>query len=242
MRRNPKQDGTKLFDCIPQRGPCPNQCNQCFYNHAFYLSIDRSHFPTLEEVGDGIVQVNSGHDSNINRDHVIESTKQYPKRFFNTSIPEFDFPAPVVFTANPVEEGTPYLPNQCNRSDLEKIMFVRLRVSSTNLLHILDAAIKWSMASIPVVLTFMRYYEDPPDLVNYEFRKSIKNDYWCPTKIFMMLVMQIAQSLEANPFITMCGTPKSSYCRDCLNCERYYYRALSLGNTATYIIRDTKKT
>jgi len=218
--RNPKQAGTKLFDCIPQIGPCPNKCNQCFYNH---FPIDRPHFPTLTEVGDGIVRVNSGHDSNINRDFVIDSTKQYPKRFFNTSIPEFDFPAPVVFTVNPVEEGTPYFPNLCDPNDLEKIMFVRLRVSSTNLLHVFNAAIKWSEAGVPVVLTFMRYYESPPDYKNYEFRKHIENSYWCPTKTFMTLVVQ---TLSANAEITMCGTPESSYCRDCLNCERYYYRAM----------------
>ena len=60
--------------------------------------------PTLEEVGDGIVRVNSGHDSNIGRDEVIRATEQYPRRFFNTSIAKFDFPAPVVLTANPKEE------------------------------------------------------------------------------------------------------------------------------------------
>ena len=60
--------------------------------------------PTLDEVGDGIVRINSGHDSNIGRDEVIRATEQYPRRFFNTSIAKFDFPAPVVLTANPREE------------------------------------------------------------------------------------------------------------------------------------------
>ena len=104
MKRNPKQDGSNLFDCIPQRGPCPNNCNQCYYNHNFYLPIERGHFPSVEEVGDGIVRVNSGHDSNNQRDYVISSTEQYDKRFFNTSIPILNFPDPVVLTVNPKEE------------------------------------------------------------------------------------------------------------------------------------------
>ena len=70
----------------------------------FYVPIDQPHFPALDEVGDGIVRVNCGNDSNNQREHVIASTAQYPRRFFNTSIPKFDFPGPVVLTANPKEE------------------------------------------------------------------------------------------------------------------------------------------
>ena len=52
--------------------------------------------------GDGIVRVNCGNDSNNQREHVIlASTAEYPRRFFNTSIAKFDFPGPVVLTANP---------------------------------------------------------------------------------------------------------------------------------------------
>ena len=64
--RNPKQEGTPFWDCIPQTGPCPMQCNQCFYNRpgAYYVPIDKPHVPTPEEVGDGIVRMNCGHDCN----------------------------------------------------------------------------------------------------------------------------------------------------------------------------------
>ena len=105
-KRNPKQESTNLFDCKPQTGPCPVGCAECFYNRpgAFYADIEQPIMPTLDEVGDGIVRINSGHDSNIDRDEVIRATEQYPRRFFNTSIAEFDFPAPVVLTANPKEE------------------------------------------------------------------------------------------------------------------------------------------
>ena len=105
-KRNPKQEGTPFFDCIPQIGPCPIGCNQCFYNRpgAYYVPIDQPHIPTPEEVGDGIVRMNCGNDSNNQRDRVVETAKQYQRYFFNTSIPRFDFPGPVVLTANPKEE------------------------------------------------------------------------------------------------------------------------------------------
>jgi hypothetical protein len=105
-KRNPKQEGSNLFDCRPQVGVCPNNCNQCFYNrpNAFYNNIDQPSIPSPEKVDTGIVRMNCGHDSNIERDLVIETSKQYKEVFFNTSIPNLDFPGPVVLTANPKEE------------------------------------------------------------------------------------------------------------------------------------------
>jgi len=87
-KRNPKQDGSNLWDCKPQCGPCPLNCNQCFYNRpgAFYVPIDEPHMPTVEEVGEGIVRVNCGHDSNVERELVVAATERYPRKFFNTSI------------------------------------------------------------------------------------------------------------------------------------------------------------
>ena len=32
VKRNPKMEGTHLFDCVPQEGKCPMNCNQCFFN------------------------------------------------------------------------------------------------------------------------------------------------------------------------------------------------------------------
>lgn len=227
MKRNPKQDGTQLFDCIPQAGPCPNNCSQCYYNRNFYLPIDRGHFPTLEEVGDGIVRVNSGHDSNISREYVIESTKLYTKRFFNTSIPEFDFPVPVVFTANRFEESWSWLPRTVPSTSFDKLMFVRLRVSSTNLGHVKFAVEEWREAGVPVVLTFMRYYDADEfakqNVSYYTQRTHVTNSYWCPTEAFMRRT--IAAMCAFNSEIEMCGTPISSFCKDCLCCERYYYEA-----------------
>ena len=132
MKRNPKQADSNLYDCIPQVGPCPIGCNQCFYNRpgAFYLPINQPHFPSLEEVGDGIVRVNCGNDSNNQREHVIASTAHYPRRFFNTSIPELDFPSPVVLTANSKEEQPACEPTSLLGGPPSNLMFVRLRASS----------------------------------------------------------------------------------------------------------------
>lgn len=225
MKRNPKQEGSILYDCIPQSGPCPNNCNQCYYNrlNAFYLPIDRPHFPTLEEVGDGIVRVNSGHDSNIDRDYVIRSTCHYPKRFFNTSIPCLDFPDPVVFTANREEEKDAFVPNDFPDVDFDNLMFVRLRVSTTNIIRILHAAYKWSWINVPVVLTFMRYYDEKVFMKQhskaYEKRTHIRNTYWCPTEEYIHLVEYIFQDHLVD--IEICRT----YCKNCLNCARFYYKA-----------------
>ena len=54
-KRNPKQEGTNIFDCKPQTGKCPLNCNQCFYNRegAFYVDIHKPHMPSVEEVGEG---------------------------------------------------------------------------------------------------------------------------------------------------------------------------------------------
>ena len=141
MKRNPKQADSNLFDCIPQVGPCPIGCNQCFYNRpgAFYVPSTSRTFPRLEEVGDGIVRVNCGNDSNNQREHVIASTAQYPRRFFNTSIPRFDFPGPVVLTANPKEEDEakyayPLRDGDGWKAPADNIMFVRLRTSQPILL------------------------------------------------------------------------------------------------------------
>lgn len=227
MKRNPKQAGTNLFDCIPQQGPCLNSCSQCYYNHNFYLPIDRGHFPTLEEVRDGIVRINSGNDSNIERERVILSTKRYPKRFFNTSIPEFDFPDPVVFTANPNEEVGVWFPGYFECKSFINLMFVRLRTSSTNLPIVAQAAKQWGDAGVPVLLTFMRYYDEhvfaKQDKKQYVQRTHIKNSYWCPTASFMQYALKFVR--EFNSKIEMCGTFVSNFCKDCLNCEKYYYLA-----------------
>lgn len=233
MKRNPKQADSSLFDCIPQTGPCPIGCNQCFFNRpgAFYVPIDQPHFPSLEEVGDGIVRVNCGNDSNNQREQVIASTAQYPRRFFNTSIPKFDFPGPVVLTANPREERMGVDPYEIKPP--ANLMFVRLRVSSTNLDLIREQVINWSDWIMPVVLTFMAYYDAEPQVPAevlaavggpcYEWRVRHINSYWCPTPAFIRYVLD---SYQSNRLVSYCGSLEGSYCRLCRNCETYYLQTI----------------
>jgi len=239
-KRNPKQEGTCLFDCKPQTGQCPIGCAECFYNRpgAFYSDIQQPIMPSLDEVGEGIVRINSGHDSNIGRDEVIRATARYPKRFFNTSIPRFDFPGPVVLTANPKEEqeGRYAMPNWHGDdwySPAANLMFVRLRTSATNLDLVDKAVAAWTAAKVPVVITYMAYYTSEPqvpaDVLRavsgpcYEWRVRHINSYWCPTKHFMRWVMARYQS---NRLVSMCGSIDASYCRVCRNCESYYLQTV----------------
>lgn len=234
--RNPKQEGTNLFDCKPQIGPCPVGCNECFYNRpgAFYADIRQPIMPTRDEVGDGIVRVNSGHDSNIGRDEVIRSTARYPRRFFNTAIAKFDFPAPVVLTANPNEEGPVARPIWSLRDGPPRnLMFVRLRVSSTNLDWVRDGADWFTSHQVPVVLTFMAYHTAEPQVPAevlkavggpcYEWQVRHINPYWCPTPAFIRWVLD---QYGDNRFVSYCGSLEGPYCRLCRNCESYYWQTV----------------
>lgn len=233
--RNPKQEGSRLIDCVPQTGACPRGCNQCYYNRpgAWYASPDLSHnhMPSLEEVGDMIVRVNSGHDSNVDREFVIEATAHYAKRYFNTSIPAFDFPGPVMFTANHREEESATLPQDIAGGPPMNLMAVRLRTSATNLQHIRDAVNAWTRAGVPVVLTFMAYYTEEPKFDQaffgngiqlkdlYEWKKRILNSYWCSTPL---LKKHVRAMFKDNPLVFVCGTYESGLCKDCNLCEIQY--------------------
>jgi hypothetical protein len=213
--------------------------------------------PTPEEVGDGIVRMNCGHDSNLEKELVIETAKKYKKFFFNTSIPRFDFPGPVVFTANPKEEDYVYVPTLPGELDkrlrwigteqyklLDNLMFVRLRVSPTNLDLVEKTVGLWTGCQIPVVLTLMAYYEeekipikaivisdgsnaldDKYVLTCYEWKIRHVNSYWCPTKEFMKYVLDRMKQIGGQ-LVTVCGTLDSNWCRDCRNCENFYYQTI----------------
>ena len=102
---NPKTRGSGIVCVIPQTGHCPNECEDCFFQSGrSYLEPLDTNLPNMippEDVGDRIVRVNDGNDSNVNHSLVIESTKCYKHKFYNTAIPQLDFDAPVVLTVNP---------------------------------------------------------------------------------------------------------------------------------------------
>ncbi len=227
--RNPKQEGTNLFDCKSQKGLCPRNCNQCFYNQlgAENDLVRNTIFPRVEDVGeDGIVRVNSFHDSNLNIKQVILDSNKYKKRFFNTAIPNFDFPDPVVYTANSSEEE-PINLDFLQSKDLYKLMFIRLRVSSTNLRHVKQATgIILNFSDVPIVWTLMKYYATAalpcfPKDDCYELKKVLLHERWTPNRKLKERV-QLRINAFKNRRVTLCGTIFSEFCKDCKNCETYY--------------------
>lgn len=254
---NPKMIGSNCIDCRVQVGPCPIGCNQCFYNRpgAYYCDINKPQIPDPFTVNSGgfIVRMNSGHDSNLDREKVIEQAQKYDRVFFNTSIPNFDFPGPVVFTANGKEEEPAWCPivNYLGKTKqisvkqerfFDRLMFVRLRVSPTNLDLIEHAVAAWTAVRVPVVLTFMAYYDQTPPgtlegigidgqrfqipdssniILAYTWRTRILNAYWCATSEFMRYVLHRMHKFGGT-LVTMCGTPDGGHCKECRNCETYY--------------------
>lgn len=209
-----------MVDCIPQTNECPLRCPECFYNGVrFYRTLDKPLMPLLEDVKDKIVRINSGHDSNINRKQVIEATKQFPFKFYNTSLPNFNFPAPVVFTCNGrklllVEKG------------LENVMFVRVRTSIFDMENVEKAVNFYLKRGVPVVLTFMRYYHVKSIPEEYRkfftFKKHVLNSYYCHT---LEAHLQVLERFKGTG-VRMCGTLTSSLCVDCCNCEFLYWKSI----------------
>ena len=237
LRTNPKQAGAGLFDCRPQTGKCPLDCNQCYYNRSgYYEDINKPHVPSPEEVGDGIVRFNCGHDSNIEKHTVVQLAQRYKHCFFNTSVPRLDFPGPVVLTINPEEEEACRIkPTHFadNGEPPRNLMFVRIRVSASNISLVDTAVYDWAVLDdVPVVLTFMAYYEDdakPTEVALldlkiedcYTWKVRHINEYWCATREFKKQVMERYRELR---LVTMCGTLDSNYCKDCMNCASYYWQ------------------
>lgn len=222
MTQNPKMIGTNLVDAIPQTGECPLHCEECFYNGGkFYRDINEPLIPSIEEVKNKIVRVNSGNDSNLNKEYVIKQTINYPYKFYNTSLPNFDFPGPVVFTCN---GRNLILANE----GLENLMAVRIRVSPFNLDDVSKAVEHYRVNhNIPVIFTFMHYYDDkviPNEYKNlYIFKQHVINSYYCLTKEAMVSILEKFKGKG----IRVCGSPWSSLCKDCNNCELLYWQFLN---------------
>jgi len=178
---NPKLAGTILIDAIPQTGLCPNNCLECFYNSGFFRPLDAPLLPSLKEVGEKIVRVNTGHDSNIQKDLVLKKTKKYKKKFYNTSMPNFDFPGPVVFTCNGRYTNEALL--IADEEKLDNLMMVRFRSHPGNTNLLLKCVNYYAVKNaVPVTITFMRYKDKnniaPDKLHMYKIKRSILNDYW----------------------------------------------------------------
>jgi len=222
---NPKLEGSNLIDCIPIAGKCPNNCKPCYYNSGdFYTDINTPIMPTLEEVGDKIVRVNSGGDSTVNFNEVVVRTGMYSKKFYNTSLPHRlrDFPAPVVFTCNPrQDDGWFYVV-----TNPKNIMAVRIRVTTWNLTSVDSAVAFYANIAVPVILTFL-YFTDKEMIQHpewYELHKHIENNRYIIKPSYRKRIV------NRYPFynVTTCGNPESHLCVDCGNCELLYRRAMSI--------------
>lgn len=220
--KNPKLQGSNIVDCIPQVGECPVNCPECFYNGGrFYKDLDKSLEPIV--LSNKIVRVNSGHDSNLQKELVLKKTKYYKHKFYNTNFPNFDFPAPVVFTCNGGKKEELKLVKTT-----KNLMFVRARVNFWNLNDV-DRAVRYYLLKneIPVVLTFMRYYnvdKIPNEYRDkYEWKKHILNSYYCLKQNSMLEIMQRYNKTG----VRYCGTIISSNCLDCQNCELLYWKCIN---------------
>lgn len=220
MLENPKMKGSNLRDCVPQKGPCPNDCNQCYYNRWFYAGFEPV-VPTVEEAAGRIVRVNSGHDSNEDKEMVLEVTRKFPWRFYNTSQPELNFEGqPVVLTVNP-RENDYWIAMENTRH----LMYVRFRVHTRNISMAYEVIDYYTERNVPVVLTFMRYFDESeiPAREHYEERKHVSHTYWDIRPEHWWWVVDL---LSKPRLVFTCGTPENPYCRDCGVCEILYWRKI----------------
>ena len=239
---NPKTRGSGILACIPQTGRCPNGCKDCFFQSGrSFLEPLEKHLPNVPgaAMAEGrIVRVNDGNDSNVRREVVIEATKAFAWKFFNTAIPrDLDtFPGPVVLTVNPGEQtdGLPVLLQNIPRN----LMFVRVRTNTWNLASTVDPAVQhYTAQSVPVVLTFMAYFEQSADIpvthrANYRQRERTLNTYWAITQNAWARVMG---RYRDNALVHSCGREGisgGSACKNCGNCLREFFTTRERMRTA----------
>ena len=231
-KENPKTKGSGIICAIPQKGTCPNNCEDCFFQSGrSYLEPLQENLPNVPNVKDAegrIVRINDGNDSNVNKDRVLITAAWYKDCFFNTSIPQLDFPGPVVLTVNPgimTDQGFDKL-----RTIPINLMFVRARTNTWNLGLVDEIVEYYSYQKVPVVLTFMAYFGEesiPPLQRNdYVWRKRTLNSYWAITTEAWRRVMK---RYEDNIYVYSCGKIEgekgNTACRFCGNCIREYYAA-----------------
>lgn len=242
---NPKTRDSGIVCVIPQRGRCPMGCEDCFYQSGrSYLHPIEENTPNMippSWAAGLVVRVNDGNDSNVERDLVIKSTECYPMRFFNTSIPDLDFPGPVVLTVNPgkmTDVGFYRLPKPP-----ANLMFVRVRTNAWNSLptgrdtDIVGRAVDYyTSRGVPTVLTFMAYHSQDsiPKMFRhcYVERKRTLNTYWAITTAAWECAMT---PYRRNDWVYSCGKTEgelgTTACRHCGNCLREFFATTErMGN------------
>ena len=238
---NPKTKGSGIICCIPQSTRCPLNCEDCFFQSGrSYLEPLEDHLPnmpTLTESINKVVRVNDGNDSNVDKETVLNSTINYPMKFYNTSIPQLDdFNAPVVLTVNPGIQTD-------HHADLlskipDNLMFIRVRTNTWNI-DLVDRVVNYytyctpltSTFHVPVILTFMAYHKiDSIPLdhrINYIHRKRTMNSYFAITTNVWRNVMD---RYRINEYVYSCGKIEGEFgdthCTRCGNCLREYFNTI----------------
>ncbi len=238
---NPKTEGSGIVCCIPQTGACPVGCDDCFFQSGrSYLEPLADNLPNIPAWSDlpaaGVVRMNDGNDSNVQRDQVIEGADKYDRVFFNTSIPKLDFPGPVVLTVNPGDKT--YTDFHRIDDPPKNLMFVRVRACTWNR-ELTQDIVEWYIPrGVPVVLTFLAFFkavDQIPEMHReyYTERKRTLNTY---TAIKHSRWAQIIAEWLHEPLVHSCGTEDTTFgsaCKNCGNCLREYHATKERMNAAS---------
>jgi hypothetical protein len=225
-KENPKTKGSGIICAIPQTGPCPHKCEDCFFQSGrSYLEPLAENLPNLPEDFDGrVVRVNDGNDSGVDIETVLAATERYPMKFFNTALPGAvsRLPGPVVLTVNP--GGMTDVSWHKVAPIPKNLMFVRFRTNTWNL-DLCDAVVQYySAREVPIVLTFMAYYTGRVVDDGYVSRKRTLNEYQAITTAAWRNVMRRYQNVK---WVHSCGKIEGetgdTKCRFCGNCLREYF-------------------
>lgn len=236
-KENPKTKSSGIHCVIPQTGRCPNNCEDCFFQSGrSYLEPLYDNLPNmppnnLSDVENRVFRINDGNDSNVDRETVMEMAMSYPMKFYNTSIPRDleEFEDPFVLTINP-SYNTDINWWKMLEPIYKNLMFVRIRTNTWNIDNVVKPAVEYyTSRNVPVVLTFMAYFDTPENIPlhhkkKYMFRKRTLNSYFAITTKAWEEVME---EFKYEPYVYSCGKIEgelgTTKCARCGNCIREYF-------------------
>ena len=219
---NPKLAGSGIVACRPQVGTCLGNCEDCFFKGGrYYEDLEVPHIPDPMWVAENgfLVRMNDGNDSNYQRDLVIRVARMYDDAFFNTRLPNLDFPGPVVLTVN--GDDTDDIAHLLEAPP--NLMCVRVRTNSWNLDLVKHVIAHYTKQGVPVRPTFMAYYRScVREPKNYIWKKRTLNSYWV---LKPEVRARIEEELGVDGLMVhTCTTRDSHLCCDCGKCLEIYRR------------------
>lgn len=241
---NPKTKGSGILCAIPQNYKrCTRECSECFFqNGRSYLEPLAENLPNIpftEDIYNYVIRVNDGLDSSDSVDEVIERTKHWPRKFYNTSSPheinKLSEHGPIVLTLNPGD----YIDKEFWKPDeniYKVFMFVRFLANPVNSWLLARAVDEWCNGyNIPLVITFMRYYNK--DNAQFQYfdsyynkKEHILNPSWSLNQDGWDMIYG---PYRDNPLVSTCGFSASEHlCKRCGVCLREYNRFISANNRA----------